>query len=68
MIVPMQKYSFLIFHKEYSSFLKDLQDIGVVHIIEKKVEITEEIKEQYKILNRFDKTIKSLEKRKIDPE
>lgn len=68
MIVPMQKYSFLIFHKEYSSFLDDLQDIGVVHIIEKKVEITEDIREQYKILNRFNKTIKFLEKRKIEPE
>ncbi len=64
MIVPMQKYSFLIFHQEYNSFLTDIQNIGVVHIIEKKIEITDEIKEQYKLLSSYEKAIKFLGKRK----
>lgn len=34
MIVKMNKYSFLIFHKEYSDFLIRLRDLGVVHIHE----------------------------------
>ena len=32
MIIKMNKYSFLIFHKEYSDFLVRLRDLGVVHI------------------------------------
>ena len=62
----MQKYSFLIFHKEYKTFLSDLQSLGVVHIIEKKAEISEDIKERYELVKRFNRTIKFLEKRDID--
>lgn len=36
MILPMSKYSFLIFHQEYDSFLLELQRLGVVHIAERK--------------------------------
>jgi V/A-type H+-transporting ATPase subunit I len=32
MIIPMLKYSFLIYHREYDAFLKKLQDLGVLHI------------------------------------
>ena len=32
MIIKMNKYSFLIFHREYSDFLVRLRDLGVVHI------------------------------------
>ncbi len=62
----MQKYSFLVFHKEYDAFLKDLQQIGVLHIIEKETEISDDIKEKYKLVNRIDKIIKSLEKRETE--
>ncbi len=64
MVVPMQKYSFLIFHKEYNSFLENIQKIGVIHIIEKNIEITHKIKEQYKLLNSYGNVLKFLEKRK----
>ncbi|NQT76571.1 MAG: hypothetical protein HQ565_02580, partial [Bacteroidetes bacterium] len=58
----MQKYSFLVYHKEYAAFLKDLQQLGVLHIIEKEAEISDDIKEKYQLVNRIDKIIKSLEK------
>ena len=68
MIVPMQKYSFLIFHKEYNSFLKEIQEIGVIHIIEKNKNITDEIREQYRLLSNYAKILKFLEKRKQESE
>lgn len=66
MIIPMQKYSFLVFHKEYNKFLKDLQDLGALHIIEKETEISDEVREKYQLVNRIDKIIKSLEKRETE--
>jgi len=66
MIIPMQKYSFLVYHKEYAAFLKDLQQLGVLHIIEKEAEISDDIKEKYQLVNRIDKIIKSLEKRETE--
>lgn len=66
MIIAMQKYSFLIYHKEYSAFLNKIQDIGVLHVIEKDVEVNNEIIEKQQILSRFDKVIKYLDKREVD--
>jgi len=62
MIVPMIKYSFLIFYKEYESFLKGLQNIGVVHIEEKqKGEIVDEaLREKYLLVDQFNYVIKIL--------
>ena len=36
MIVPMKKYAFMTYHKEYDDFLHILRDIGVVHVTENK--------------------------------
>lgn len=35
MIVKMSKYTFMVYHKEYDSFLMQLRDLGVVHVKEK---------------------------------
>lgn len=35
MIIPMKKYTFLLYHKEYQEFLTELQALGVLHIIRK---------------------------------
>ena len=32
MILPMKKYAFMVYHKEYEPFLRKLRDLGVVHI------------------------------------
>lgn len=34
MIIPMRKYAFMVYHKEYEQFLSDLRDLGVVHVKE----------------------------------
>ena len=32
MIVKMNKFTFLIYHKDYETFLEKLRDLGVVHV------------------------------------
>ncbi|MFW6255075.1 MAG: V-type ATP synthase subunit I [Chitinivibrionales bacterium] len=36
MIIPMKKLSLLLYHREKQSFLESLQDLGVVHIVERE--------------------------------
>ena len=35
MITQMKKYTFLVFHREYKTFLEQLREVGVVHVTEK---------------------------------
>ncbi len=63
MIAPMTKYSLLVFHREYSEFLEKLRELGVVHILEKEAEITDEIRDQYQYVDNVDKTLRFLKKR-----
>lgn len=64
MIVPMFKYSFLVFHADYDGFLEQLKDLGVAHIVEHQEEPTPEMQELYRKISDLSKTIKSLEARK----
>ncbi len=63
MIIPMYKYSFLVYHENYNDFLADLKELGVVHIIEKKDEPTEKMQEEFRQVNEIEKLIRFLEKR-----
>ena len=51
MITKMKKYSFLVYHKDYHSFLEKLRDLGVVHIIEKQKGSIPEDSDLYNWLN-----------------
>ncbi len=62
MIAPMKKYSFWVFHKEYADFLESLRELGVVHIQEKGNAESDTLNAQLKQLQRFNNTIKGLEK------
>ena len=68
MIVPMKKYSFLVYHKEYSEFLDELQETGLLHVIEKQSgELADEkLREQYDLINQYNSAIKFLQKREIE--
>jgi V/A-type H+/Na+-transporting ATPase subunit I len=66
MIVPMLKYSFLVYHKEFNDFLIKLQDLGVVHIIEKKIEANETLTKSLALITKIKDAVKFLEKRKVD--
>ncbi len=36
MIARMKKYAFLVFHKEYEEFLRELGNLGILHVIERE--------------------------------
>ncbi len=59
----MYKYSFLAYHKDYLSFLNELREIGVVHIIEKNQEVSEEISSSLQLVSKINETVKYLDKR-----
>lgn len=61
MIVPMHKYSFLVYHAGYRHFLKDIRAIGVVHINEKNNEPTHEMLELFRHISEVDRALKKLE-------
>lgn len=65
MIIPMKKYSFLVYHRDYDDFLLNLRDLGVVHLIEKQSDISDDIREQYQQIDRVDKVIRFLRKREV---
>ena len=66
MIAQMRKYSFLIYHREYDEFLENLRNLGVVHLIERQGDVTEDIRDQYQLIDRVDKTTRFLNKREIE--
>ena len=42
MITQMKKYTFLVFHRDYEPFLKQLRELGVVHIAQKAAGLIED--------------------------
>lgn len=59
----MIRYSFLIYHKEYHSFLEKLQDIGVLHIAEKATEYDEKTKQALDDIKTLNDALRFLKKR-----
>ena len=55
MIVPMRKYSFLVYHKNYLEFLEAIREIGVLHVIEKQEGVAESpaLNEQLQLMSRI---------------
>lgn len=63
MIVPMLKYTFLVYHAEYNSFLEKLQGLGVLHVVKKVQDISKKIKAKYAEINEYEKVIRLLKNR-----
>jgi V/A-type H+-transporting ATPase subunit I len=64
MIVPMLRYSFLVYHADYPNFLNDIKDLGVVHVAQKEKEPTPEMQELFRTITDVDRVIRMLGKRK----
>lgn len=63
MVVAMTKYSFLVYHKEYESFLTQMRDLGMLHVIEKQAGTPEEGSELQTYLQeaaRFERILKEM--------
>lgn len=61
MIVPMFKYSFLVYHAGYSDFLKEIRKIGVVHINQRNLEPTHDMQELFRHISDVDRVLKKME-------
>lgn len=62
MIQKMKKYHFVLHHADYNSFLKDLQNLGVVHIIRNVDTPNETQVRQLEMVSRYTDAIKILKK------
>jgi len=63
MIVKMKKYDFLIYHKDYQSFLLKLRELGIVHVVRKQLGAVAEnsdLLEFMKLEKRYQDTIRTL--------
>lgn len=59
MILPMKKYSFIVYHDDYKNFLEKLGKLGVLHVIEREdIDKEEPLKKDRKYLKRIDKALK----------
>ncbi|MCD4790183.1 MAG: ATPase [Bacteroidales bacterium] len=64
----MKKYSFLVHHQDYRNFLDELQELGVIDIIESDVELDDEMRDKIFLVKQVQNRIKFLKKRKIESE
>ena len=65
MIIPMKKYSFLIHHKDFQPFLAELQELGVLDVVDRQVELDEDTSRQIQQSDQLKRVIRFL-KPKID--
>ena len=62
MISKMKKLTFLVYHKEYDSFLESLRELGVVHIFTKSQGVADntELQEKIRLTARYTAAMKYL--------
>ncbi len=65
MVVEMKKYGFLIYHKEYIDFLRELQELGIIHTLQQHNRLdNQEIEGAREFVNKIDETLRYLKRRK----
>jgi V/A-type H+-transporting ATPase subunit I len=59
MITKMKKLAFLVYHKEYDAFLKDIRDLGALHVAEKQQGVTDntELQENIRLSGQLKATL-----------
>ncbi|MDR0385535.1 MAG: hypothetical protein LBH60_05615 [Prevotellaceae bacterium] len=60
MIVPMIKYNFLLYHDDFNRFLEQLQELGMIHVESRNVEIDEETNKLIHKADNFNKVSSEL--------
>ena len=69
MITPMTKYTFLIFHADYTDFLQNLRQLGVLHVAEKRMDEKQvQLENQFNLVKRYEQTIRFLYRRNQEKE
>lgn len=67
MIVPMYKYSFVIYHREYDEFLEELARIGVVDVSINRNDIDDNVRNKLLLNAQISDMVRVLNNRKIPP-
>mgnify|MGYP001174154376 CR=1 FL=1 len=67
MIVPMKKYTFLVYHADYEAFLNKLREIGVVEVVESGNETTSSIQSRYVLSSKIAELLRMLKSRGQNP-
>ena len=67
MISKMKKLTFLVYHKEYDSFLESIRELGVVHIFTKSQGVAEnaELQENIRLTARYAAAVKYLKSLRV---
>lgn len=65
MIVPMYKYSFIVYHREYDEFLKNLSSLGVVDVVVTRYDVDDNIRNKLLLQAQFTDMIRFLTGRNI---
>ncbi len=69
MILPMFKYSFIVFHKDYKNFLEKLGQLGVLDVIEREgINKEEELSDDHELIERINTALTILQQGKKDSE
>lgn len=68
MIVKMIKYTFLVHHVDFPSFLENIQHIGVLDVTKEKRSLNEEEKALLEMAGRYNAAIKVLQRNREDKE
>ena len=63
MIVPMKKYSFLVYHADYEAFLEKIREIGVIEVVESPGQTSDLIQERHITASRISDMIRMLKSR-----
>ena len=66
MIVPMQKYLFLVHHSNYVGFLEGLRRLGVLHVQQQEGEPSADLLDRMALQQRLRNVLKGLEKREVE--
>ncbi len=67
MIVPMKKYSFLVYHRDYPMFLEEIQELGVLDILERQAGQDPDLQNKLLLIKQIQGSIKALTHRKQIP-
>ncbi|HLN54043.1 MAG TPA: V-type ATPase 116kDa subunit family protein [Lentimicrobium sp.] len=65
MIVPMYKYSFVVYHREYDKFLEDIAKIGVVDVSVRRDDVDDVIRTKLLVNAQLTEMIRILSNRKV---
>jgi len=65
MIAPMSKFSFLVYHRDYTAFLEGVRSHGVVHLIGRDDDLSDSERERYALLKQIQGMVRDLSARMV---